>query len=258
MKSFLEISDGSAMPPKRLGEILDHGFTVLKRSLPPLAVVLVLFAAIDTAEPLFWSGDLPAKLLGILLNIIQWFVGLSFVFLLGAEWQGRPISLGQAMKKTTFSFVLKATALSIVVGIMTALCSILLVIPGIIYFLNRVLAFTCIYFEEVNVAEALSRSKFLMTQEKWYSLKGPKMRYLGLILVTIILSVVVGGGGALFMGAADAYISAPFSTPVIYATQFTGALLLHILSLYTWTVAVGFYFDLRARYEALDLMESPE
>jgi len=258
MKSLPTASEDAAMMPRRVGEILDHGFTVLRSTLPRLAIVLVLFAAFDTAEVLFWTGGGAVKLLGILLNIAQWVVSLSYVFLLGAEWQGRPISLGQALNKTTFSFIVKSMTLSLRVGLMSALYGMLLLIPGIVYFLNRVLAFTCIYFEEVSVPEALDRSKFLMTQEKWYSLSGAKMRYGSLILVSIVLNLAISGMTALFLGAVDAYVGGPISGPLSYASLFVNHFLTQLLYLYAGIVGVGFYFDLRTRYEALDLIGSPE
>lgn len=256
MESSFATLKGTAMTPKSVGEILDKSFTVLGRVLPHLAIIFVLFAALDAASTASEYGVV--KLLGTLSNLLECVVMLSYWFLIGAEWQGRPLSLGQALKKTNVSFILRVLALSLWIGILTALYSILLIIPGIVYFLNRYLALVCICFEEVTLTEALERGKFLMSQERWYSLNGAKMRYASLILVQLVLAIVLTGVIVLLDRAVAAYVSGPARSFIHFVASFVIYLLYQIVYLYGSIAVVGFYFDLRARYEALDLIQASE
>jgi len=244
-----------AMMPRRVGEILDDGLTVLLRVLGRLAIVLVLILAADAATSVLWVGTRAAEFFDIFLGVVEYLLKISYTFVIGAEWQGRSLSLNRAVKKITFPFILKVVILYLRVGLMTAAYSLLLVIPGIVYFINRVLAFTCIYFEEVSVDEALERSQFLMNQEKWYSLGSAKMRYSALILVVLPLNLVVTSVAIRFLDMVNGHAWEPFTLAIRFGAYFLTFLVLQIMFLYMDTVAVGFYFDLRTRYEALDLVE---
>lgn len=248
----------SQLMPRSIGEILDHGFTVARRVAAQLLPLFVLLAAVD-AIPATWEENLALKGLHFISGLGGWLLSLAYIFIIGAEWRGKQMTLSQAFRKTSFSFIVKLTAFSVRVSLVTVFCSIFLIIPGLVYFINRVVAFGSIYFEGATTREALAKSKFLMSQESWYSLKGAKMRYTAVVVVTLVMSMVVQGVSFLFFGVVDLEkLPTAVVSPLIFTVFVSVGVLTHLIYLYSCVLGVGFYFDLRTRYEAMDLIETEE
>jgi hypothetical protein len=134
---------------------------------------------------------------------------------------------------------------------MTILGFLCLIIPGVHYSVTRLLAIPIYVIEEGSTRDALWRSRFLMTRGKWYSPASPMMRVsvVMFIILVVVSSLSIGEGARDYFGwgaGVTGVGSLIIGTALSLFTQ--------ILTSVSTVVYVTFYFELRARYEGLDLL----
>jgi hypothetical protein len=247
--------------PMTIGQILDRSFKLLPGLVRPFLPVLVI-SCILTSTQLFGASEMQhgeqlkpgagpvlnvgAALLNLPFAIYRFFAPLM---LASEHWRGNLIPAKGLARRITFGLLMRTLGLSIVVAWGTIFGFILLIIPGIIFALNRILAFYVLVNESTTTGDAMKRSKKLMSAEPWYTSSGPKMRVSAIMILGFILAIFPQIGlQVLVLGIAGL-------SPVLNAGLFfCGTVLAAIVKIFNMLCYTGFYFDLRARYEALDLM----
>lgn len=250
--------------PKSIGKILDGSFkflpTLIKELLPILLIVTTLQTIQNSHNTLGGLG-LDSAVLGIIILAsyvitIPFYIYLYFAQILLASnaWLGKDASLQVVKKRIKFSMLWRLIGLSLRITVITCLGLLLLIIPGIVYAVNRILAYYILIIEDCSITDALNKSKFLMTQGKWYQLSSPVMRITGLwfivMMVSVIAGLLVGGGAALGTIGVANIISIVILALGVFISQVAG--------IFNFLCFVGFYHDLCARYEGADLMAKIE
>ena len=243
----------------RVGMILDRSIELLPKIINRTLLLFILLIAVFQTGLQFLYTETQGEtlLLYYPLALIRWvivsYLHIVFVFLARDAWLAEGISFQSAHKRTSFVLILKLFFLEVMIVLVAGLWAILLLIPGIIYAVNRILAPQAMILENLTMRAALRRSKRLMTAEPFYALRGPFARASGLTTITIIVALL-----PTMIVASITNVDATTSAGV----AFTGvnAVLLYvsnsvtfICTCFTTTALVGLYFDLRARHEGYDL-----
>lgn len=246
--------------PKSIGKILDGSFKflpILAKQLLPFILIVTVLQTLQNSRGMFPSEGI-ASIIVIAAYVIAiplyFYLYFAQIFLASNAWLGKEVSRQAIKKRIKFSMLWRLLLLSLRVFVITCLGLLLLIIPGIVYALNRILSYYILIIEDCSVKEALDKSKFLMTQGRWYQLNSPPMRITGLyfivMLVSLIAGIFVGGGAA--MGALG---FAGILSTIILAI---GVFVSNVAGIFNFLCMVGFYHDLCARYEGADLMSQIE
>ena len=240
----------------KVGQILDRSLRLFPRVFYRALIWFVIIALLGTAANLFMLDSI---LLGMALSFVQGilnYVLLLAVTLMAAEWwHGNQVSLSDVRDRISASLVFRLLGLSIWIGVVTMLGFLLLIIPGLVYMLNRILAPYVLVVENCSMEYALKKSKYLMTRGKWYSFSGPYMRISGLLFIVMIISWFSGLAAGF---SQQLYAQQSLAWYVSAAMTFFSFLLVQFFSVFNYLCLVGFYYDLRARYEGADLLNSIE
>lgn len=250
--------------PKSIGKILDGGFKFLPKLAKELLPLLLLVTALQTLQNssnTLGSLGLDASVLGIVI-LASYIIAIPFqiylyfaqILLASNAWLEKDASLQAVKKRIKFSMLWRVIGLSLRVTVITLLGLLLLIIPGIVYAVNRVLSYYILIIEDCSIKEALDKSKFLMTQGKWYQLSSPVMRLTGLWLIIMMVSLI----GGLFVGGGAALGAMGFASIISLTALAIGVFVAVIAGLFNLLCFVGFYHDLCARYQGADLMSQIE
>lgn len=240
--------------PLPIGAILDRSFSIsvklIDRSLLSTILILtVLWAAFDTF--LVINGIFVPYVID---NAVFSYLAALTITPAFKLWHGRRPDFETPLETTTQIFgriFLAAT----IAGLLSMLYAILLIIPGVVYYTNRVLAPYAIAIEGLGVRDALRRSKSLTTnyrRKAWYSYGAPLWRAMGigLVVVMVILAPVIVLEAALSFLAAGQEELQGLALFAENCLAYFVVLLGQVLSVVAF---LGFYSDLRTRSEALDL-----
>ncbi|MBX7137429.1 MAG: hypothetical protein K1X83_05545 [Oligoflexia bacterium] len=237
--------------PLRVVEILDRAFKVVKENLQALMTLALIPAVFTAASHVVGPDHIGLMMLfGILGAIAGLYINLLYLFILADGWHGSPSSISSARERTTFGLAVRWCLLSVWVAIIGGLLLLLLIIPGLIYLVNRTLAYTVLVLEGCSISEALSNSKMLMTGERWYKLSSPTMRLGGLWIILMVIWLT----GYVLIGA----LAVPFISEagiVSGIAQGAQVFFQSVLSCFGIAALIGFYYDLRNRYEGHDLSQ---
>jgi hypothetical protein len=235
---------------------------------PPVPIVSsveeILTRSIVLTKNLFWEFSplwLSASLISTLqvkynddwsiyfLEIIVTFLFQVLIVVMAAHaWNGQPATLMAAINEITLSKVCRVCLLALLVLVVSFLLLFLLIIPGLVYLINRFLAFYIVILEDTPVDKAIERSKFLMNQERWYSLNSPAMRISVLTLVTGGVSLAIG----LVVELTEGTIGLTQGNIVYQLSIVIGGIVSNAAYTFAAIAIVGFYYDLRARYDHLE------
>jgi hypothetical protein len=237
------------LKPLSFGEVLDGSFKIYRSNVGLFLGIALVFnvpvtaisAWIRVAQHGLPPGQLPPGF-GIWMVLLM----AGSVLVWGVETAaavqvvlGEPTSLGKAVRR--FMAVIGATFIaSILMAVIGMLCTLALVIPGIIYFLRRGLYLPVLLVEGGSGPASLKRSKVLVR-----GTRGGRMdRVFGVSLVFGALSwALVGGLGILI----------PASVKMTYVGSLL-SLLPHLLLAPLFPISmVLIYFDARVRDEGYDL-----
>jgi hypothetical protein len=240
-------------PPLRVGEILDRGFGIaLAVTRSALGVMLVISALEGGEEVSVGLLRVGLKLSAVVANLFS----IVALYMAVAAWRGERVSLGSGIRSLRWELLLRSFSAAVWIGFFGMLRLVLLVYPAFNYWLNYALTPYLILVEGMQRKSAMERSRYLMTREPWYSLTGAKMRYSGIVVVSSLLSFSVG-----FLGVEGVSLSEDIEVlwvrlALMFSTATLSAFLVWGTRVYSQVLLVGFYNDLRARYEGADLIGS--
>ena len=241
----------------RIGQIIDRSLRLLPSVFGPLAAWYVLLSAITVAPDyeVIYSSNLLyiiAMIGQIVLSFILYFTVTIFASDL---WLNKESSPKAASARITLSLVGRSIVLALRITVMTIAGILCLIFPGLIYALNRLIAGYILIIEDTSVDYALKQSKYLMTRGKWYRFDSPMMRLSGIGIILIILFLILFsiGGGLVSVSGFETWDSS-FASLFKFVVQFIG----QIVSVFSDICFVGFYYDLKARYEGSDLVTALE
>ena len=197
------IHTSTALQPMRIGQIMDRSLRLSKELLPKLIVLYVIMAAMQTAVqilPDMQLGDpFTASILVVGVSILQIIFGfalfLCVTFITAEHWLGNQLSVMDAFRRISFGLILRFIWLSIRIGFCMMFFLMLLIVPGIVYFVNRFLSYYVLLLEDTSTGDALRRSKTIMRHnpgKAWYSPSSPAMRLSGLMLILMLLQLIPG------------------------------------------------------------------
>ena len=252
-------SEISLPPPLRIGVILDQSirlFPKLMRNIWFYYLALAVFPAVQQIPIVSYNWVLSLSLSFVFL-LASYPLSILVTFISAAVWVNEPLDIKTAWKRVTFNMLFKTVVLSTIIATLSFFGLLLFVIPGIVYYMNRILAINIMVLEGRSVGFSLRKSRHLMTREKWWKSSSPLVRVNGLLLFFLItytfVSLISGAVSALTMQE-----SFPFSQSVVFLFQYGLGLISMLIPLLNQLCFVGFYFDLRSRYEALDLFSELE
>ena len=262
--------------PMRIGEILDRSMRLVKRIFPgmlPVFLVLSLLRVLGSSERMK-EHPVALGIVGLTSLIVS--IPLSYVvtFIASDLWLNRACSVGGAFRRCRLRHYLRTFAVGLIIMVLPftlavtaaslafpllgvipgVLVSVIALVVTIVFAVNRMLAYYIVLVEDASVGMSLRRSKFLMTQSPWYSLSGPAIRVSGLLLITTLVAIAIGAlaNGSLAAAVAGGSL---YLEPAKALLVFFGSLLQSGVLLFSTSAIVGFYYDLRVRYEAFDLSE---
>ena len=246
------------LEPMSIGSILDRAVRLTPGLFDKL---MIAFGCLAAASVVINFPDVASFsiLLTVLLGIFIWLFGfcISVVTMaMAAEhWHGRKITLREGMQRLSVSMLFRFIGLSIRVGIITMLGLLLFIVPGVIYAINRILSWYILVVEDTSIDEAVQKSKFLMTRDRWYSLSGPYMRVTAIFIVVFIVSMIAGmlTAGSMALLISDGYVQMAGAV-----VQFVTLMIQYLAQALSALCYVGLYYDLRARYEGADILDDVE
>ncbi len=247
-----------------VGDILDRGLKIMLNRLGVFYVINLLvltpYILLELALPaiLFNAANPLLALvltLGavVLMFLLQPIGAAAILHVISEEYVGRRVSLGESLRfaLTRFGPLLGTTILA---GLIIALGFMLLVVPGIIFWLNYALIAQVVVVEGLSGEPALKRSKDLVT--------GWRGRVFGIFVLVLVLSAALGIVTAQMEHFLPSYTavrdaagrpSVQFNF-VNHSFQVLVTLFMNILfSTYSTVCITLVYFDLRVRKEGYDL-----
>ncbi len=161
------------------------GLSLVIVGLPQLGIGM--FVAPSLSDP----GALMGGPTAILSSIVGYFLYLFLSIILQAslivasanDLAGRPVNFGECVSRA-IAKLLPLIGLGIVVAVGISVGLVMLIVPGVILYLMWMVAVPAMMVENLDVAGSLSRSSALT--------KGSRLRLLGLIVVFIIFSIIIG------------------------------------------------------------------
>lgn len=233
--------------PLSTGEILDGSLTILRRHFGLLFGLAVICQGVPTALDAYLEvAGAPEQHVGLALlsRLIGFFGSLlvsgGTVGVVSEVYLGRQPRLGDALRLALDKMGVVFGA-GLLAGIVTALATLALVIPGIIVFCGySVVVQAAVLEQPPSAGSALGRS--------WELTKGFKGKALGLwaVAVAILVAVFIAVGVATEAAAA-----------VVSALEVPALVVISAFSLISYPL-IGciftlFYYDLRVRKEGFDL-----
>ena len=237
------------LKPLSFGEVLDGSFKIFRGNLGLFLTVALVFngptvlfsAALRLAQQGVPPGKVPPgfgmwMLLIMAASILLWGTMATTAVQVVT---GQPTSLGKAFRR--FLGILGPTIVAILLmGLIGGLWSLLLVIPGVIYFLGRALFLPVLLVEGGTGPQSLKRSKQLVGGIR----KGRMDRVFGASLVFGILNwALIWGVGLLI----------PAGVKATFVGAIVGLLPQIVLAPLFPIALVLIYFDARIRDEGYDL-----
>jgi hypothetical protein len=161
------------------------GLSLIIVGLPQLGIGM--FVTPSLADPTAIFGGPTAIVSSIVGYVLFLFLSIilqaSLIVASANDIAGRPVNFGECVSRA-IGKLLPLIGLGIVVAIGISIGLVLLIIPGVILYLMWMVAVPAMMVENLGVSGALSRSSALT--------KGSRLKLLGLIIVFIIFSTIIG------------------------------------------------------------------
>lgn len=248
--------DAANLRPLRMGEILDLSLQMTLEIIPQL-LVLAFFISVFEQLNLVLPQEYAWTHFGLSLFVFGLPFALTLVVTLAASTRRMNLqpSIWKVLRQFPVWRFIGSIILSFWVALVAAFLMIFLIAPGIVYGMNRLLAVTIYLVEGHSMRESVWRSKFLMTRGRWYSPSSPMMRVsvVMFVLVVILASLSLRYGAEEYFGWGET-----FSSTGAFIFEVLFGAFAQLLTAFSAIVYVNFYFDLRARYEGLDLLTDLE
>lgn len=259
-----------------VGDILDRGLKVLLPRLPAFYVInLIVLAPLivfQLAAPTFLAGvqnpsDPMAQLgptllvffLTLILTIILQPIGTAAILhIIAQDFVDKRVSLGDALNFGLRRFG-SLFVTSLLVGLVLVVGFILLIVPGIIFYVWYAFFAQVVVVEGLSGTAAMERSKALTEGYRW--------RIFGVIILVGIIGAVIGFAVGLLNFVIPSYEqlvvpkTGPFDSgirlvpiyPNFYINTLLGILVQILVATYQTICITLLYFDLRNRKEGFDL-----
>lgn len=248
--------------PMSIGKIIDkalkNSVNVFKILLVPLIVATLVsigaFYCQQSSEKIsVTSGSI--GLVSIIVNIlVSSFVNYLVVISAVKYWRKENLTFKEVMSSSSANGYITFLLLGFTIGLVTFCGILLLVIPGLIYATNRILAIYSLVHENKGVNAALKNSKALMTTSSFFSLSGPYMRILGIGIVLLVIGAI--SSSLTIYGVINR--SSVLGESVFFCILFITTVFNMLLKIIGHLCYAGLYFDLKSRHEGSDLMDEIE
>jgi hypothetical protein len=242
----------------RIGQLLDRALRFTPGLFQKFIVLFVIQAiCVAISQVPEYQVNVAVRGVGTLIQIVLGLYLMVAMPLLAAKhWRGERASISAIRKDISIILILKTLWLVGRIAIVTGVLAIFFLIPGIIYFVNRILAVYILLMERTSVSDAMKKSKKLMLAEKWYHNGSPWMRVSGLMFLIMVVSAFASvptiGATVLVTQGADMMLG------LLLAAFFIGSFVQLFVQTFGALAYVGFYCDLLARYEATDILSGIE
>jgi uncharacterized membrane protein len=240
----------TSLRPLSVGEILDVSFTLYRRHFAPLGTIAVLCSGFPTLLGLYIkaSGGVHynlglTALYYVTFTVLSSIATAATVFVVSESYLGRPMTAAQALRRAT-PLLSRLIVCSLLIAIVVAFGTLLLIVPGVVFFCGLLLAFPSLVLEPRNTPTgALSRSWFLTRGARW------RMFWLLVTMVALIYVPLVGLGTV-------ASLVLPKGSPGpdlgLLTLAIAGVVQMLLYPLFYCVLTVA-YYDLRVRKEGFDL-----
>lgn len=225
------------------------------------------------------------KVIPVIATIILGFISTYIFYLLidicSDAWLGKNVNLRKSLDNLTFKKVLKLLLLGfsimLTIGIITSVLMVTYVllsfilgsvskylswlplfflVPIVLVFSAKLgMAFHVCLLEGKENRESMKKSYKLMTAPKsipWYSLSHPLLRWSGIYIVVLLISLLPNAIFPAIGGAMSGFglLVTILSFPVFFISAFLG----YLATIYSSLAYIGLYYDLRVRYEGFGLI----
>lgn len=231
----------------QVGSVIGRGVSVFLRNIVAFVLVTIVIFIVPIVLTVFVFGSLGSGLAGI-LTMLVWFIAyfwLSAALVYGvvSDLRGNKASVGQILSGA-LSVLIPVLFVSIVVGLLVAVGTIALIIPGIILYVMFWVAVPAAVVERTGVGDSMKRSLELTKGYRWQIFFVMVIWLVISIIVQLIVGFIVGVPlGATSEMAAHANVS----VAGLFITQIVNMLLSGISAS---ILAVG-YHDLRVAKEGI-------
>ncbi|OLD18896.1 MAG: hypothetical protein AUI91_09650 [Acidobacteria bacterium 13_1_40CM_3_56_11] len=263
--------------PLSIGELLDRTFSLYRRNfllfigiaaLPQLLVLALQLVQViltpakmgvarpateefQAASPVFTTVGVAGIIVLALVGIIVYFIAYLFsqgatVYAVSELYLGRPTTIGQSLSRVRGELG-SLFGVIILNGLVTGLCFLLLIIPGIYMACRLCVCIPAALLENLGPRDSLERS-FGLTKDN------AGRAFLILLLYVVILYAALFLFDMPFAFGVQSAAHDPAMLRVWTALMQVGNFVASILVTPVFTIAASiFYFDLRVRKEAFDL-----
>jgi hypothetical protein len=289
MESAAQASAGFGVRPRTIGELLDLTYRVFRARFRVFAALGIGVALLSTFVGLMFNALIFGRIslepgqpvdfadlatiygygvMSMLLNLAIYSVGaMAITAAAEATLLGEPVTAKQAFSQSA-SRSPAAAVTGILVGIAVGLGMLLCCLPAIPVGIMLMLAVPLVFLERKGPIAAMTRSNELIFKRGpvAFRVESNWLRVLVVGVVTMVIVYIVGIAASLPVLIATAIGTfegqTPAQTPlgpqfiglhILLPLQFVGALLQGMfvsVSIIPWTLL---YYDIRARYEGLDL-----
>lgn len=252
-----EVSSAPVLRPLGVGEILDTALAVYRRHAVALwrlvAVVVALPAALNGALAVAEkqvrdsggsSGSLAIlQVLLLVVSLIASSLATAAAFRLVADaYLGRTVDPAASLRFGLRRF-LSVIWISLVIGLLVAIASVFLLIPGIYLFVAWSVAVPALLGENLAIAAALGRSRALVRGRFWPCA--------GVLILAVLLALVVT---LVILAVLGALLGSSGNDTVVFIEEGVASLFANTLVLpFQVAVTTVLYIDLRVRKEGFDI-----
>ncbi|HET7600497.1 MAG TPA: glycerophosphoryl diester phosphodiesterase membrane domain-containing protein [Gemmatimonadales bacterium] len=239
-----------ALRPLSLGEILDTTFQVYRRYFPALVPIVLFCYGPPVLIDVFVqtsNGHAELRLIGALLNLVLGAIATAAtVFIISEGYLGRAITGQEAFHRAT-PYLGRLILASFAFGLIVALGTILLVVPGIIAACGLALTWPAIVLEGLSWDAGLRRSWELTRGHR-----GTIFLLMVVLMLLLILPMIAVGALVGFMAGLVARGGMLAGAAALATATVVGLVQLAIYPLFNCALTIV-YYDLRVRKEGFDL-----
>ena len=249
------------MEPMSIARIIDRSFKLAPGMFHKMILLLGIVAAMTVflGEANAWFDKFGVGVfslcvfvgIGCTYLVLSLSFGIICLLVANDAWLRDDLkSCRSIMNMVSGKLISNYIKLSIIIAVRTMLFSLLLLIPGIVYSVNRVFSHYILITENTSIDEAMARSKELMSQQSWWALRGPLTRLSAIGVVIFMLSLMLNG---LSSGLIFVQNRAMLPLVAIFVFKFIIALIQYFVICIQILCYAGLYHDLCIRYQGADI-----
>jgi hypothetical protein len=285
----MQASAGFGLAPRTIGELLDLTFRVFRARFRVFATIGIGISLINmlamllvnamtwgninfdpavALEPFDFATLYGSAALSMLVNLVIYSIGsMAIAAAAEATLIGEPLTATQAVARSIGRSPWAALT-GVLVGVCVGFGALLCCLPAIPLAIMLVLAVPLVYLERLGPVDAMNRSYHLVFNRGPVSFEAEsswlRVLIVGIVTVVVVYVIAIAASIPLLLTAGMATIEGqpqvqtalgpqPVSLAVMLPLQLIGAVIQGMfvaISIIPWTLM---YYDIRARYEGLDL-----